>query len=160
MLTNVPARIRALSQPREPTPSHDATLAGSGAVFCDPTTLSNSQLIDTVEACQDEYDKRAGLVRVPMEMVPVDECQHPEGYTLCPICGPVTPGDFPPTPAFPLCPEHAIRLPCPACAPAALGCACPSCRVEEKWRGPACATWEGRTMSWAERVADAEKRGK
>ena len=79
-------------QPREPAPSHASTLAGSGAVFCDPTTLSNSQLIDTVEACQDEYDKRAGLVRVPMEMVPVDE------------------------PAFPLCPEHAIRLPCPACA--------------------------------------------
>lgn len=109
-------------------PSPASTLAGSGAVFCDPTTLSNSQLIDTVEACQDEYDKRAGLVRVPMEMVPVDECQHPEGYTLCPVCGPVTPGDFPPTPAAPRCERcggtgelgnpHLVAMNCPACAPA------------------------------------------
>jgi hypothetical protein len=82
---------RALAEPAEPVAAYERHLAvekgrvqvqghlvGSGAVFCDPTTLSNSQLIDTVEACQDEYDKRAGLVRVPMDMEPAEPAPCPE----------------------------------------------------------------------------------
>ena len=81
----------ALAEPAEPVAAYERHLAvekgrvqvqghlvGSGAVFCDPTTLSNSQLIDTVEACQDEYDKRAGLVRVPMDMEPAEPAPCPE----------------------------------------------------------------------------------
>ena len=55
--TDLMHAIRALAPAAPKAPERDGS-AGSGAVFCDPTTLSESQLRDTIGACLEHLNRR------------------------------------------------------------------------------------------------------
>ena len=119
-------RIRALSQPREPTPStsggypicnvenvvgHHCQLPTGhptkhmdkhGNWWSEPTpSHASTSMVDSTSP-GGEGDEKAGT--------PTARAINGAGR----FSGAPTSGG---SPAFPLCPEHAIRLPCPACAP-------------------------------------------
>ena len=75
--------IRALSQPREPTPSH----AGAPRMpKIGERTWDRQEVGENVKRIEAMVEAAGKLI------------------------------DAAKAPSFPLCPEHAIRLPCPACA--------------------------------------------
>ena len=93
----------ALSQPREPAPSHAG--APDASCRCGKFGVSPGNVTSDGRVLHGKVECRSISPAAPFPLHPLNDPRFA-------FIG----GDPIKPPAFPLCPEHAIRLPCPACA--------------------------------------------